>query len=560
MTRREHEDGMRREAGLSAAEKANGFAAIMRRVNSHTPQEQAQLELEAEEVVLGHEAYALGHEYLDRGDLDAARRWLRVAADYRIPGAERALEELALRLTCEGLVDPTSAGAEQAAGDSGFCGPLPQPLRATDGTHRMKNIQAWTWGLDGMPDRSSEVAARWQAEQIIGQARREADAILAAARQEAEQIGELFMEARRQADGLRAAAHEKVEMTAAVCAERVSEVEKDRAEAARLLSEARQLVEEIQSQVAKLKAAARGGTRWRDGSPEVWERRAARTYEAMDGWRGHARRVRVLRALSGLEGEGEPVQKALRFSPWVALVAEAAWNCVGLLSETVALAATNKVAAHAAGVEEDVLAAYVETRSSDAGRAAQWLPPFIAVGSMRARELWSPASTGGTPDAGGEQWSWIKPYRFTPVPTAREQGVGAGRLYLTIVPAFGDSAEWDTRHLDCSRHALKLSDLHDHRLSRRRPASVVSPSTNGLEEGRVVLGEFCSHEPTDLRPAWQDSAVLAGAFGSDWLEWLDRLAERVDRLADGPRGLEQAPDELEEDEDSAATSAGSRLR
>ncbi|MET8030606.1 hypothetical protein [Streptomyces avermitilis] len=556
MTRREHEDGMRREPGLSAAEKADGFAAIMRRVNSHTPQEQAQIQLETEGVMLGHEAYALAHEYLDRGDFDAARRWLRVAAGRRIPGAERALEELALRLTCEGLVDPEAADAEQAAGDSGACGPLPRPLRATDGSHRMKNIQAWTWGLDGMSDRSSEVAARVQTEQIIGQARREANAITAGARQELEQIGELFKEARRQADGLRAAAQEKVEMTAAVCAQRISEVEKDRAEAGQLLSEARQLVEEIQSQVAKLQTAARGGTRWRDGSPAGGERRSvARTYED-----DHARRVRVLRALSGLEGEGEPVQKVLRFSPWVALVAEAAWNCVGLSSETVALATTDKVAAHAAGVEEDILAAYIETRSSDAGHATQWLPPFIAVGSMRARELWSPASTDGTPDAGGERWDWIKQYRFTPLPTAREQGVGSERPYLRIFPAFGDSAEWDTRHLDCSRHALKLSDLHTHRLGRRWSATVVSPSTNGLEEGRVVLGGFCSHEPIDLRPARQDSAVLAGAFNSDWLEWLERLAERVDRLADGPRDLEQAPDELEEDEDNTATSAGSRCR
>lgn len=97
MTAQEHGDGMRQEPTLSAAEKAQGFAAVMKRMKSRSPQERDRLQTQAEQVALGHEAYALALEYLDRGDDEAARRWLRVAAGHGIPGAAQDLEEIVLR-------------------------------------------------------------------------------------------------------------------------------------------------------------------------------------------------------------------------------------------------------------------------------------------------------------------------------------------------------------------------------------------------------------------------------------------------------------------------------
>ncbi|MET8816454.1 hypothetical protein ABZW47_31195 [Streptomyces sp. NPDC004549] len=552
MTPREHEDGMRREPGLSAAEKTDGFAAVMRRLNSRTPQERARLELEAEEVRLGHEAYALGHEYLDRGDFDAARRWLGVAAGYRVPGAEQALEEIALHLMCDGLADSAVSGADPAATDSESCGSLPRPLRAPGSTGWVKNIQAWTWDPGGMPDLPSEVAARLQAEQITDRARREADAILAAARQEAGQVGEMVRAARRQADAIRAAAREDAEATAAACAEKVLDVDKDRAEAAQLLSEARQLAEEVRSQVAKIEAATRARARRQDGSSSGAERRsAARRYEVVESLRVCARSVHALSVmtLSDRRGMGKPSQKVSRPDAQFALVSEfldTLWAYARAWSEEGVLAATDRAAALTTG--EDVLAAYVQAHSSAVQRTGRWKPAPPSAGKVRgvvAPLPWSPDGSSDVPgsslwNAGGEWVGEAVRLHCTAV-----RGEVLNGVALALVNVFDDMTGWYTRSLDSSRHALNwlgCSAVHDL---------------------RGILGEFGSHEPAGLRLVWLDCADAAGALSADWLGWIARFTERVERLADGPRMLEQAPDEQEEDtdedtdEDSAATSAGS---
>ncbi|MFE7215132.1 hypothetical protein ACFU93_35365 [Streptomyces sp. NPDC057611] len=237
MTAQEHEDGMRQEPTLSAAEKAAGFAAVMKRLKNHSPDERAWLQAQADEVVLGHEAYALGQEYLDRGDYEAARRWLRIAAGHHIPGATQALEELGLRQTLDGFTHLTAVGGDHAAADTMHCGTIPSPhaVHMVDGNHRSKGDQPWDSVMEHLYA-GMAAAARAQAVEITEQARRDADDILAEARQQAER-------------------------TAAACAEMVLDTEQDRKEAAELLAEARQVAESTRS----VAVIAEGARRRADG-------------------------------------------------------------------------------------------------------------------------------------------------------------------------------------------------------------------------------------------------------------------------------------------------------
>ncbi|MCC9690172.1 MULTISPECIES: hypothetical protein [Streptomyces] len=133
MTPREHEDGMRHEPTLSAGEKADGFAAVMQRLQSHSPDDRARLQTQAEAAALGHEAYALGQEHLERGDFEASRRWLRVAAGHHIPGAARALEEIALRQALDEFTDGAAVGGAHAPAGVVPCEAIPSPPSAVDG-------------------------------------------------------------------------------------------------------------------------------------------------------------------------------------------------------------------------------------------------------------------------------------------------------------------------------------------------------------------------------------------------------------------------------------------
>ncbi|MEU3639891.1 hypothetical protein AB0H23_27205 [Streptomyces albogriseolus] len=233
MTPREHEDGMRHEPTLSAAEKADGFAAVMQRLQSHSPDERARLQTQAEATALGHEAYALGQEHLERGDFEAARRWLRVAAGHHIPGAARALEEIALRQALDEFTDGAAVGGAHAPAGVVPCETIPSPLQpwTEDGQHRLGAL-AWASSVEQLYIDQAVAAARQQAGRITAQARREADAILAEARQQAER-------------------------TAAACAEIVLDTERERAEAAALLAEVRQKAEGVQAEVAEIEEARR---------------------------------------------------------------------------------------------------------------------------------------------------------------------------------------------------------------------------------------------------------------------------------------------------------------
>ncbi|MDX2557266.1 hypothetical protein [Streptomyces stelliscabiei] len=119
MNYEQHQDGEQYERITlsTGAGKTEGFAAIMQRLKGRSADERAALRAQAEAAVLGHEAYALGHEYLERGDYVAAKRWLRVAAAHDVPGAEQALEEIDSGQIPDG--GPESAdGTDSAAGVS----------------------------------------------------------------------------------------------------------------------------------------------------------------------------------------------------------------------------------------------------------------------------------------------------------------------------------------------------------------------------------------------------------------------------------------------------------
>ncbi|MFI2437134.1 hypothetical protein [Streptomyces sp. NPDC018693] len=169
----DHDGKQHEPLTLSPAEKADGFAAVMRRLKDHSPHEQARLRAQADAAVLGHEAYALGHEYHRRGNYVAAKRWLRVAADHSVPGAEEALEEI-------DAGQPASPAAGRATA-VGFSGPapsatIPSPPPAGGG------FEKWAAVLDCLDVTAS---AREQARQITEEARSAAEDLLAEARQKA---------------------------------------------------------------------------------------------------------------------------------------------------------------------------------------------------------------------------------------------------------------------------------------------------------------------------------------------------------------------------------------
>jgi hypothetical protein len=252
---------MRHEPTLSADEKADGFAAVMKRLKSHSPNDRARLQEQAEAVALGHEAYALGQEYLERGDFEAARRWLRVAAGHHIPGAARALEEIALRQALDEFMDGPAVGGDHAPAGVVPCETIPSHPRPRpkDGQFPFGGL-AWASSVDD----PAMAAARQQAGRITAQARREADAILAEARQQAERTAAACAhivldteQERAETAALLAEARQKAEGLQAACAESMLKAKQNRREAAELLAKARQLSESVQSEAAEVDAKAR---------------------------------------------------------------------------------------------------------------------------------------------------------------------------------------------------------------------------------------------------------------------------------------------------------------
>ncbi|MFE0630872.1 diguanylate cyclase domain-containing protein [Streptomyces sp. NPDC058864] len=80
--------------GFTDAELDDGFASVMSALDDLSPPDQEALDVLAVGAELGHDALALGIEHLERDDLQRAAHWLRIAADYHVPGVERLLHRL----------------------------------------------------------------------------------------------------------------------------------------------------------------------------------------------------------------------------------------------------------------------------------------------------------------------------------------------------------------------------------------------------------------------------------------------------------------------------------
>ncbi|MBC7272050.1 MAG: hypothetical protein H5T76_25640 [Streptomyces sp.] len=177
----------------TGAGKTHSFAAIMHRLKSRSADEQAQLRARADAAVLGHEAYALGHEHLGRGDYIAAKRWLRVAADHSVPGAEEALEEIDSGQVLDG--GPASgAGADSATGVSfepasaggSVCVVVEETAEFNSGQ------PPWAALLERVYTGHIAAGAQAEARRVTEQASRDANEVVSRAREQMRQEGAEF--------------------------------------------------------------------------------------------------------------------------------------------------------------------------------------------------------------------------------------------------------------------------------------------------------------------------------------------------------------------------------
>lgn len=189
-----------------------GFSSVMERVRNLNGNEAARLRERAESTVFGHEAYALGREYLECGRYEQATRWLQIAARHQVVGAQHDLDGLALRRALKITSDGTPASIlEQglagfltatAAGADTPGGPWPE-LTTAAAAHR--EVQALRAAAQQEADTVlADVQRRGRT--ILANARQEADRLLTHARAEAERV---LAEARKEADRLRTSAPEK---------------------------------------------------------------------------------------------------------------------------------------------------------------------------------------------------------------------------------------------------------------------------------------------------------------------------------------------------------------
>ncbi|MFD5858762.1 hypothetical protein [Streptomyces chartreusis] len=187
MNREERTNKQRRI--LSPAEKADGFAAVMRRLRASSPDERARLRETAQAAEAGHAAYAIGHEYLDRGRYEDARRWLRMAVRLGAPGAEKTLEEIALRSTVDDLADVPLAGGCDESADlmSALVVSSSISARCPTGLSLQATRQEWATILEEVEGKPP-AAARQDADRLIEEARQEAETIISDAKAEAEAV------------------------------------------------------------------------------------------------------------------------------------------------------------------------------------------------------------------------------------------------------------------------------------------------------------------------------------------------------------------------------------
>ncbi|MFJ9565953.1 hypothetical protein ACIRQQ_38665 [Streptomyces fuscichromogenes] len=171
-----HPDGERfQTASLNQTEKAEVFAEVMKRLKNSSEPERGQLQAQTDAAILGHEAYALGYDNLRRGNPVAAKRWLRVAADHNVPGAEQALDEIEAGPTPHAPPEPLTIGI---AMDTEPC--LTGMAPADHHDFEKWNASFSDWIQVGL----TMDAARTEAKQITAQARAAADQLIAETRKD----------------------------------------------------------------------------------------------------------------------------------------------------------------------------------------------------------------------------------------------------------------------------------------------------------------------------------------------------------------------------------------
>ncbi|WP_406117671.1 hypothetical protein [Streptomyces sp. NBC_00989] len=185
------------ECGTPSAARKAGFAAVMQRLASRSEAERAVLAAEAEGAVLGYEAYALGQEYLERGNWAKALQWLKVAARHRVPGADGTLAEAQTRQAADRLApQPPDTATRWTRHGADAAVPAESADTAPTVVCGQNRITAPTTWRDWPPVQvrlvrpdpwaAEQAAARAAAERITTQARREAAELLGRAQQQAE--------------------------------------------------------------------------------------------------------------------------------------------------------------------------------------------------------------------------------------------------------------------------------------------------------------------------------------------------------------------------------------
>ncbi|MDX2557260.1 ATP synthase subunit B family protein [Streptomyces stelliscabiei] len=156
------------------AELDAGFTDLLAGLEQLTPERTRQADDLATEAELGSDAYALGLEYLERGDLERATHWLRIAASHGVSAARQQLNDAReLHRTVDSL------STEPA-----------QPQRRRKELADLLDCSNWLAPLDrsALSAATSRLSEALEAELRLVRARQEADRILADARRAAEQI------------------------------------------------------------------------------------------------------------------------------------------------------------------------------------------------------------------------------------------------------------------------------------------------------------------------------------------------------------------------------------
>jgi hypothetical protein len=197
------------EQDLAAVVMAASFRSLMDAFAQLTPEQEEQLGADNEEIQLAADAYALGREYLERGQRTAAERWLRMAARHHMPQAQQDLDNLDFP-----DLDGDGGPGGSAAPERPFEIVVPTPVcdsAAKKWSHGWNAVTSPPAGplvgaFSGVRPRDTRhilAAAHSQAEEILATARREAELAVATARSEAEEV---LATARRQAEDMAACA------------------------------------------------------------------------------------------------------------------------------------------------------------------------------------------------------------------------------------------------------------------------------------------------------------------------------------------------------------------